>query len=159
MTETGRQPDVREQKRTEPQERINFRITDGDLGAGGQKAKFQANIDAIRLLKQLETDGRLATAQEQEVLSRFVGWGGIPQAFDENNDRWATEYAQVRELLTPEEYREARASTLNAFYTSPTVIKAMYEALGNMGLQQGNVLEPRVASETSWDWCRNRWTA
>ncbi|MCD8129681.1 MAG: SNF2-related protein [Lachnospiraceae bacterium] len=124
------------------QERINFHITDDDLGAGGPKTKFRANIDAIRLLKELEAENRLATAEEQEVLSRFVGWGGIPQAFDPQNESWASEYAEVRELLTPEEYREARASTLNAFYTSPTVIKAMYSALENMGLRSGNVLEP-----------------
>ncbi|MCD8336387.1 MAG: DEAD/DEAH box helicase family protein [Lachnospiraceae bacterium] len=124
------------------QERINFRITDDDLGAGGSKKKFRANIDAIRLLKELEAENRLANAEEQEVLSRFVGWGGIPQAFDAKNESWASEYAEVRELLTPEEYREARASTLNAFYTSPAVIKAMYAALENMGLRSGNVLEP-----------------
>ncbi|MCC8102109.1 MAG: N-6 DNA methylase [Clostridiales bacterium] len=124
------------------QERINFRITDDDLGAGGVKTKFRANIDAIRLLKELEAENRLANMEEQEVLSRFAGWGGIPQAFDAKNESWASEYAEVRELLTPEEYREARASTLNAFYTSPTVIKAMYAALENMGLRSGNVLEP-----------------
>ncbi len=121
---------------------INFHITDDDLGAGGPKTKFRANIDAIKLLKELEADNRLATSEEQEVLSRFVGWGGIPQAFDSQNEAWSSEYAEVKELLTPEEYREARASTLNAFYTSPTVIKAMYSALENMGLKSGNVLEP-----------------
>lgn len=121
---------------------INFHITDDDLGAGGPKTKFRANIDAIKLLKELESDNRLATPEEQEVLSRFVGWGGISQAFDEHNEAWSSEYAEVKELLTPEEYREARASTLNAFYTSPTVIKAMYSALENMGLRSGNVLEP-----------------
>lgn len=124
------------------QERINFRITDDDLGAGGPKTKFRANIDAIKLLKELESENRLATSEEQEVLSRFVGWGGISQAFDSENEAWSSEYAKVKELLTPEEYREARASTLNAFYTSPTVIKAMYSALENMGLRSGNVLEP-----------------
>ena len=120
----------------------NFRITDNDLGAGGPKQKFHANMDAIYLLKKLESEGRLATPKEQEVLSRFVGWGGIPQAFDENNREWAKEYAEVKAALTPEEYRAARGSTLNAFYTSPTVINAMYEALGEMGLSSGNVLEP-----------------
>ncbi len=137
--ETGRQelsPGAAAQKR------INFHITDDDLGAGGPKQKFRANMDAIQLLKELETDNRLATPEEQEILSRFVGWGGIPAAFDDKNEAWAAEYAELKQTLTPEEYREARASTLNAFYTSPTVIKAMYEALGNMGLQQGNVLEP-----------------
>ena len=121
---------------------INFRITDDDLGAGGPKHKFRANMDAIYLLKKLENEERLATPEEQEVLSRFVGWGGIPQAFDSESREWSGEYAEVKAALTPEEYRETRASTLNAFYTSPTVIKAMYEALANMGLSSGNVLEP-----------------
>ena len=129
----------------ERREKINFRITDDDLGAGGPKQKFRANMDAIRLLKTLEQDNRLATPEEQETLSRFVGWGGIPAAFDDKNEAWSAEYTELKATLTPEEYREARASTLNAFYTSPTVIKAMYEALGNMGLQQGNVLEPSCA--------------
>jgi len=124
------------------QEPHNFRITDDDLGAGGPKAKFKANMEAIRLLKELEQDQRLATPEEQEVLSRYVGWGGIPQAFEERNSAWAEEYTQLKGILTPEEYSAARASTLNAFYTSPTVVKAMYEALGNMGLKQGNILEP-----------------
>ncbi len=126
----------------ERREKINFHITDDDLGAGGPKQKFRANMDAILLLKTLEQENRLATTEEQETLSRFVGWGGIPAAFDDKNEAWAAEYAELKAALTPEEYREARASTLNAFYTSPTVIKAMYEALGNMGLQKGNVLEP-----------------
>ena len=124
------------------QEPHNFRITDDDLGAGGPKAKFKANMEAIRLLKELEQEQRLATPEEQEVLSRYVGWGGIPQAFEERNSAWAAEYTQLKGVLTPEEYSAARASTLNAFYTSPTVVKAMYEALGNMGLKQGNILEP-----------------
>ena len=132
----------RDRQQEATQELVNFRITDDDLGAGGPKAKFRANMDAIYMLKKLENDGRLATPEEQEVLSRFVGWGGIPQAFDAENREWSGEYAEVKAALTAEEYREARASTLNAFYTSPTVIKAMYEALGNMGLSSGNVLEP-----------------
>lgn len=129
-------------EQVQEQEPHNFHITDDDLGAGGPKAKFKANMEAIRLLKELEQDQRLATPEEQEVLSRYVGWGGIPQAFEERNSAWAEEYTQLKEVLTPEEYSAARASTLNAFYTSPTVIKAMYEALGNMGLKQGNILEP-----------------
>ena len=124
------------------QEPMNFRITDDDLGAGGPKTKYKANVEAIRLLKTLDAEQRQATAEEQEILSRYVGWGGIPQAFDENNAEWSKEYAELESLLTADEYKEARASTLNAFYTSPTVIKAMYEALGNMGLSKGNVLEP-----------------
>ena len=129
-------------EQVQEQEPHNFHITDDNLGAGGPKAKFNANMEAIRLLKELEQDQRLATPEEQEVLSRYVGWGGIPQAFEERNSAWAEEYTQLKEVLTPEEYSAARASTLNAFYTSPTVIKAMYEALGNMGLKQGNILEP-----------------
>ena len=121
---------------------MNFRITDDDLGAGGPKTKYKANVEAIRVLQTLDAEQRQATAEEQEILSRYVGWGGIPQAFDENNAEWSKEYAELQSLLTADEYKEARASTLNAFYTSPTVIKAMYEALGNMGLSKGNVLEP-----------------
>ena len=124
------------------QEPMNFRITDDDLGAGGPKTKYKANVEAIRVLQTLDAEQRQATAEEQEILSRYVGWGGIPQAFDESNAEWSKEYAELQSLLTVDEYKEARASTLNAFYTSPTVIKAMYEALGNMGLSKGNVLEP-----------------
>ena len=129
-------------EQVQEQEPHNFHITDDDLGSGGPKAKFKANMEAIRLLKELEQEQRLATPEEQEVLSRYVGWGGIPQAFEERNSAWAEEYTQLKGVLTPEEYSAARASTLNAFYTSPTVIKARYEALGNMGLKQGNILEP-----------------
>lgn len=131
-----------EQPAQPKQEPMNFRITDDDLGAGGPKTKYKANVEAIRVLQTLDAEQRQATAEEQEILSRYVGWGGIPQAFDENNAEWSKEYAELQSLLTTDEYKEARASTLNAFYTSPTVIKAMYEALGNMGLSKGNVLEP-----------------
>ena len=131
-----------EQPAQPKQKPINFRITDDDLGAGGPKTKYKANVEAIRVLQTLDAEQRQATAEEQEILSRYVGWGGIPQAFDENNAEWSKEYAELQSLLTVDEYKEARASTLNAFYTSPTVIKAMYEALGNMGLSKGNVLEP-----------------
>ena len=131
-----------EQPAPPKQEPINFHIVDNDLGAGGPKTKYKANVEAIRLLKMLDAEQRQATAEEQEILSRYVGWGGIPQAFDESNAEWSKEYAELQSLLTADEYKEARASTLNAFYTSPTVIKAMYEALGNMGLSKGNVLEP-----------------
>ena len=120
----------------------NFRITDNDLGVGGAKAKFQANINAIKLLKYLEEDGRQATPEQQEVLSRYVGWGGLPDAFDSSKPVWAVEYRQLKELLTPAEYEAARASTLNAHYTSPTVIQAIYEAVGKMGFTTGNILEP-----------------
>ncbi|KPU45061.1 RNA polymerase-associated protein RapA [Oxobacter pfennigii] len=120
----------------------NFRITDDHLGEGGQKTKFGYNLAAIRTLKQIEEEHRYATPEEQEILSRYVGWGGIPQAFDENRDGWQREYAELKELLTPEEYEMARASTLNAHYTSPTVIKAMYTALEQLGFRKGNLLEP-----------------
>ena len=120
----------------------NFRIQDNDLGAGGPKAKYKANMEAIHLLQTLEKEERLATPEEQEILSRYVGWGGIPQAFEENNSSWANEYLELKNTLSPEKYSAARASTLNAFYTSPTVIRSMYEALENMGLKQGNILEP-----------------
>ena len=151
ISEPEAEPEIKTEEETGPedikeqiveQEPHNFHITDDDLGSGGPKAKFKANMEAIRLLKELEQDQRLATPEEQEVLSRYVGWGGIPQAFEERNSAWAEEYTQLKGVLTPEEYSAARASTLNAFYTSPTVIKAMYEALGNMGLKQGNILEP-----------------
>ena len=124
---------------TEPH---NFRIQDNDLGAGGPKAKYKANMEAIHLLQTLEKEERLATPEEQEILSRYVGWGGIPQTFEESNSSWANEYLELKNTLSPEEYSAARASTLNAFYTSPTVIRSMYEVLENMGLKQGNILEP-----------------
>ena len=124
---------------TEPH---NFRIQDNDLGAGGPKAKYKANMEAIHLLQTLEKEERLAIPEEQEILSRYVGWGGIPQAFEESNSSWANEYLELKNTLSPEEYSAARASTLNAFYTSPTVIRSMYDALENMGLKQGNILEP-----------------
>ena len=120
----------------------NFRIQDNDLGAGGPKAKYKTNMEAIHLLQTLEKEERLATPEEQEILSRYVGWGGIPQAFEESNSSWANEYLELKNTLSSEEYSAARASTLNAFYTSPTVIRSMYEALENMGLKQGNILEP-----------------
>ena len=122
----------------------NFRITDEHLGEGGPKAKFQANINAIRLLKELEAAGQQATPEQQEVLSRYVGWGGLADAFDPEKPAWALEYAQLKELLTPEEYAAARSSTLNAHYTSPTVIQAIYEAVGRMGFETGNILEPSM---------------
>ena len=138
--DSGAETELPAQPKQEP---MNFRITDDDLGAGGPKTKYKANVEAIRVLQTLDAEQRqAATAEEQEILSRYVGWGGIPQAFDEKNADWAKEYAELKSLLPADEYSEARASTLNAFYTSPTVIKAMYEALSNMGLSKGNVLEP-----------------
>ena len=120
----------------------NFRITDAHLGEGGPKAKFQANIEAIKLLKHLEETTGQATPEQQEILSRYVGWGGLADAFDPEKPAWAAEYARLKELLTPEEYAAARSSTLNAHYTSPTVIQAIYEAVGRMGFETGNILEP-----------------
>ena len=122
----------------------NFRIMDDDLGKGGAKAKFRANMDAINLLKELEFDGRQATPEEQDVLSKYVGWGGLADAFDESKDNWKDEFAELYATLSPEEYAAARASTLNAHYTSPTVIRAIYDAVENMGFQTGNILEPSM---------------
>ena len=128
----------------ERQERaVNFRITDDALGTGSPKDKFRVNMDAIRLLHQIEQEERTsATPEEQEILSRYVGWGGLQKAFEERNEAWADEFIELYTELDPEEYKAARESTLSAFYTPPVVIKAMYEALGNMGLEKGNVLEP-----------------
>ena len=120
----------------------NFRITDDHLGEGGPKAKFQANIAAIKLLKYLEETTEQATPEQQKILSRYVGWGGLADAFDPEKPAWAAEYTQLKELLTPEEYAAARGSTLNAHYTSPTVIRAIYETVGRMGFETGNILEP-----------------
>ena len=122
----------------------NFHINDDELGYGGAKAKYKANINAVKLLKYLERNGLQAIPDQQQVLSRYVGWGGLADAFDESKQNWAAEFRELRELLTPEEYAAARASTLNAHYTSPTVIKAIYEAVGNMGFQSGNILEPSM---------------
>ena len=125
-----------------PIEKTNFRITDDALGHGGPKAKFRMNMDAIRTLQTIEFEQRLATPEEQEVLSRYVGWGSLPQVFEENNAAWADEFRELYETLSPEEYEAARASVLNAHYTSPTVIKAMYAAIEKMGFRTGNILEP-----------------
>ena len=120
----------------------NFHITDDHLGEGGPKAKYQANVAAIKLLKYLEKTTGQATPEQQEVLSRYVGWGGLADAFDPDKPAWTAEYSELKELLTPEEYEAARASTLNAHYTSPTVIRAIYDAVGQMGFRTGNILEP-----------------
>ena len=122
----------------------NFRIMDDELGVGGAKAKFRANMAAINLLKELEFEGLQATPEQQEILSRYVGWGGLADAFDESRENWKGEFVELYTALSPEEYAAARASTLNAHYTSPTVIKAIYEAVGNMGFQTGNILEPAM---------------
>ena len=131
-----------EHEPVKPAEKINFRITDDALGHGGPKAKFRMNINAIRALKAIESEQRLATADEQEVLSRYVGWGGCADAFDEAKENWSSEYTELKDLLTEEEYEAARASVLNAHYTSPIVIKAIYKVIENMGFRTGNILEP-----------------
>ena len=120
----------------------NFRITDDTIGVGGAKEKFRNNMAAINLLHELEIENRLATPEEQEVLSRYVGWGGLSMAFDEHNAAWAEEFKELYASLSPEEYRAAMESTLTAFYTPPVVIKAMYDALDRLGFSQGNILEP-----------------
>ena len=123
-------------------DRTNFRITDDALGVGGAKEKFRRNMAAIHLLHDLQIENRLATPEEQETLSRYVGWGGLSMAFDEHNAAWANEYRELKAELSEEEYRAAMESTLTAFYTPPVVIKAMYEALDRLGFSQGNILEP-----------------
>ncbi len=126
----------------EPRPPENFRILDDDLGKGGPKEKFWCNIKAIATLKQIEQENRYATPEEQHIFSQYVGWGGLADAFDPDKPAWAAEYAELKELLTPEEYTAARASTLNAHYTSPTVIRAIYDAVEQMGFRTGNILEP-----------------
>ena len=122
----------------------NFRITDDELGQGTAKEKFRANIMAIQLLKKCEDENRNATPEEQEILSRYVGWGGLADAFDETKAAWETEYLELKTVLTPEEYAAARASTLNAHYTQPIVIESMYQVLENLGFTKGNILEPSM---------------
>lgn len=122
----------------------NFRITDNHLGEGGAKQKFRANMDAIHTLQQLELDNRNATVQEQEILSKYVGWGGLADAFDEKKDAWADEYHELKNALTEEEYTAARESTLNAHYTSPVIIRGIYRALEQIGFRGGNILEPSM---------------
>jgi N12 class adenine-specific DNA methylase/adenine-specific DNA methylase len=123
---------------------INFRITDDTLGEGGAKTKYGFNVEAIKTLQTIEAENRFATSEEQGILSRYVGWGGIPQAFDANNANWTKEYTELKGLLTPDEHESAQASTLNAHYTSPTVIKAMYETLERLEVKNGNILEPSM---------------
>lgn len=123
---------------------VNFHISDDRLGEGSPKEKFQRNVAAIRLLEQIEGENRYATPQEQQILSQYVGWGGLADAFDESKSNWSAEYHQLKELLSPEEYRMARESTLNAHYTSPVIIRQMYETLEKMGFSKGNVLEPSM---------------
>ncbi|MBQ7586580.1 MAG: DEAD/DEAH box helicase family protein, partial [Lachnospiraceae bacterium] len=129
---------------TDRREAENFRITDDRLGAGGAKEKFKRNITAIETLKQIEDESRIATPEEQQILSQYVGWGGLADAFDETKDNWSDEYRQLKGILTDEEYKAARESTLNAHYTSPVIIRSIYEALSNIGFEKGNILEPAM---------------
>ena len=124
------------------QERNNYLIQDEILGEGTKKEKFQRNIEAIKILQKCEKENRYATVEEQSILGKYIGWGGIPEAFDSRNSAWTEEYEELKSLLTEKEYKEARESTLTAFYTPPIIMKAMYKALENMGLQRGNILEP-----------------
>ena len=133
-----------EAKHPAPEPAGNFNITDDDLGVGGPKQKFARNIEAIRTLFKLEEEHRGATAEEQQVLSQYVGWGGLADAFDPSKDSWAKEYAELKGLLSEDEYAAARASTLNAHYTSPTVIRGIYDAVERMGFKSGNILEPSM---------------
>lgn len=137
-------PEKGEVEAPAPDKGDNFTITDDTLGEGGAKTKFRANVDAIRTLKTLEAEKRPATAEEKETLSKYVGWGALAKAFDKNDEKWAAEYKELSELLTPQEYAQARSTVNDAFYTSPTVIDGIYEALGNFGFEGGNVLEPAM---------------
>ncbi len=155
--ERSRQPEHNAEKQSDMSQNDkekNFTITDDTLGEGGAKTKFRANVDAIRTLKKIESANRKlaadmfrprpATAEEKEILSKYVGWGALAKAFDKNDEKWSAEYQELADLLTPEEYRQARASVNDAFYTSPTIIDGIYEALRNFGFDGGNVLEPAM---------------
>lgn len=137
-------PEKGEVEAPAPDKGDNFTITDDTLGEGGAKTKFRANVDAIRTLKTLEAEKRPATAEEKETLSKYVGWGALAKAFDKNDEKWVAEYKELSELLTPQEYAQARSTVNDAFYTSPTVIDGIYEALANFGFEGGNVLEPAM---------------
>ena len=137
-------PEKGEVEAPAPDKGDNFTITDDTLGEGGAKTKFRANVDAIRTLKTLEAEKRPATAEEKETLSKYVGWGALAKAFDKNDEKWAAEYKELSELLTPQEYAQARSTVNDAFYTSPTVIDGIYEALANFGFEGGNILEPAM---------------
>ena len=143
-TEPVKEPAARPVQVEAPVEKHDFTITDEHLGEGGQKAKFAANIAAIRTLKAIESENRLATPKEQTVLSKYVGWGGLPQAFDGNNSSWSSEHKELAETLTEDEYTAAKSTVLNAHYTSPTVINGIYKGLAALGFSGGNVLEPAM---------------
>lgn len=128
------------------EERNNYRITNDQLGEGTLREKYQRNIEAIKVLKKCEEENRYATPEEQEILAQYIGWGGLPEAFDSRNDSWKNQYEELKGILTEKEYKEAKESTLTAFYTPPIVINSIYKALENMGLQRGNILEPSCRS-------------
>ena len=128
------------------EERNNYRISNDQLGEGTPREKYQRNIEAIKVLKKCEEENRYATPEEQEILAQYIGWGGLPEAFDSRNDSWKNQYEELKSILTEKEYKEAKESTLTAFYTPPVVINSIYEALQNMGLQRGNILEPSCRS-------------
>ena len=138
----NREEYYKEKNRNQSSEKINYHIEDNTLGEGTPKEKVARNLEAIKLLKRLEEENRLANKEEQEILSKYIGWGGLPDVFDSNKDNWNKEYNELKELLTDDEYKSARSSTLTAFYTPPVVINAIYQTLQNMGLEQANILEP-----------------
>ena len=138
----NREEYYKEKNRNQSSEKINYHIEDNTLGEGTPKEKVARNLEAIKLLKRLEEENRLANKEEQEILSKYIGWGGLPDVFDPNKDNWNKEYNELKELLTDDEYKSARSSTLTAFYTPPVVINAIYQTLQNMGLEQANILEP-----------------
>jgi len=150
---TTEEPELKEPMPEEPEQEKpvpdksnaqNYRITDDALGAGGAKEKFRRNVEAIQTLRQIESENRIATPAEQEILSRYVGWGGLSDAFDASKPKWAAEYAELKELLSDKEYAAARGSTLNSHYTSPVIIRSIYEGLEKMGFEKGNILEPSM---------------
>ena len=149
MSDTSLEPDIEVPvKQAEPQidktGAVNFRITDDALGIGTAKEKFRRNVEAIHTLEKIESENRIATPEEQEILSQYVGWGGLADAFDESKSAWANEYQELKGLLSDQEYASARESTLNAHYTSPAIIRSIYDALDKMGFEKGNVLEPAM---------------
>ena len=149
VSDTPLEPDIEVPvKQAEPQidktRAVNFRITDDALGIGTAKEKFRRNVEAIRTLEKIESENRIATPEEQEILSQYVGWGGLADAFDESKSAWANEYQELKGLLSEQEYASARESTLNAHYTSPAIIRSIYDALDKMGFEKGNVLEPAM---------------
>lgn len=134
----------KQEPKTDRQNAVNFHITDDALGIGSAKEKFRRNVEAIRTLEKIESENRTATPEEQEILSQYVGWGGLADAFDETKANWHNEYQELKGILSDAEYASARESTLNAHYTSPVIIRSIYEALENMGFEKGNVLEPSM---------------